>query len=181
MFKFLTELSPVICFFFGYKIGGIFNATLYMLIASVFSISLSFLIERKLNKVNLISTALLLVSASLTLVSGDTVFIKIKPTILYILFATIFCVTSFKWKPAIQQVLGGAIKLRDEQKWKSLNIRFMWFFLLMAILNETIWRNFSEETWVSFKVFGAMPLVIIFVLIQMPFLLKNKIENEDVV
>jgi intracellular septation protein len=174
MLKFITEFGPLIAFFIGYKTGGILEATLYMLVASVVGLVITYIRERKINTVNLVSSGLLLVSASLTLFSGNSIFIKMKPTVLYCVFAGVFLVTNFKWKPAIQYVLGTAIKFKDDKSWYRLNFRFMWFFILMAIANEFVWRSFSEEMWVSFKVFGAMPITIAFVLFQMPFILKNK-------
>jgi intracellular septation protein len=174
MLKFLTEFGPLIAFFIGYKNNGIFEATLYMLVASVIGLGVTYWKEKTVNMVNIISAGLLLISASLTLFSGNTIFIKMKPTVLYIIFALIFLVTNFKWQPAIKFVLGKAIHLKEDSKWKELNIRFMVFFLLMAVMNELVWRNFPEETWVSFKVFGALPLTLLFIIIQMPFIMRNK-------
>jgi len=178
MLKFITEFGPLIAFFIGYKTGGILEATLYMLVASMIGLCITYIKERKINMVNLISSGLLLVSASLTLFSGNSVFIKMKPTVLYCVFAGIFLVTNFKWKPAIQYVLGTAIKFKEEKNWYSLNLRFMWFFILMAFVNELVWRNFSEDIWVSFKVFGAMPITIVFILLQMPFIMKNQLPDD---
>ena len=174
MLKFFSEFGPLLAFFFGYKTGGILEATLYMLVASVIGISITYIYERKINTVNLISTALLLTSASLTLFSGNAIFIKMKPTVLYSLFAFIFFVTNFKWKPAVKYVLGSALKLKEEKNWHSLNLRFMWFFLIMAVTNELVWRNFDESVWVSFKVFGAIPITLLFIMLQIPFIMKNQ-------
>lgn len=174
MIKFLTEFGPLIAFFIGYKNNGILEATFYMLIASIAGLIITYAKEGRINAVNIISATLLLISASLTLLSGNSIFIKMKPTVLYIIFALIFLVTNFKWQPAIKFVLGRAITLKDDSKWKELNIRFMVFFILMAIMNEIVWRNFSEETWVSFKVFGALPITLMFMCVQMPFIMRNK-------
>lgn len=178
MFKFITEFGPIVAFFIGYKTGGILEATLYMLVVSVVTLIIIYIKDRKINKINLISSALLLASGSLTLFSGNSIFIKMKPTVLYCLFSCAFLVTNFKWKPAAKCLLGSAIKFREEKNWYSLNFRFMWFFLVMACANEAIWRNFSEDIWVSFKVFGAMPITIIFILLQMPFIMKNKLPDD---
>jgi intracellular septation protein len=178
MFKFVTEFGPLIAFFFGYKTGGIIEATIYMLISSVVAISITYIYERKINKVNLISAGLLLISASLTIFSGNPIFIKMKPTVLYCIFAGIFFITNYKWNPAIKYVLGHSIKLKETKHWYNLNFRFMWFFFAMAILNELVWRNFDESTWVNFKVFGCLPITLIFVMLQIPFLLRNQ-EIED--
>ncbi|PCJ25953.1 MAG: septation protein IspZ [Rickettsiales bacterium] len=178
MVKFLSEFAPLIAFFYGYKTGGILEATLYMVVVSVIGIVVTYIVERRINKVNLVTTALLLVSASLTLFSGNSIFIKMKPTVLYCLFALALFVTHFKWRPAIQYALGAAIKFKDQRAWYHLNKRFMFFFLLMAAANETIWRNFSEDIWVNFKVFGALPITIIFIMMQVPFIMKHKIDEE---
>lgn len=176
MLKFLTEFGPLIAFFVGYKINGILEATLYMLVASIIGLTITYWKEKTINTVNIISAALLLISASLTLFSGNAVFIKMKPTVLYIVFALIFLVTNFKWQPAIKFMLGKAISFKEDSKWRELNIRFMVFFLLMAAMNEVVWRNFPEETWVSFKVFGALPLTLLFIIVQMPFIMRNKLD-----
>ena len=178
MLKFFSEFGPLLAFFFGYKTGGILEATLYMLVASVISISITYICERKINTINLISSGLLLASASLTLFSGNAIFIKMKPTILYSLFAFLFFITNFKQKPAVKYVLGGTIKFKEEKNWHSLNLRFMWFFLIMAITNELAWRNFDESIWVNFKVFGAIPVTLLFIILQIPFIMKNQ-KSED--
>lgn len=178
MLKFITEFGPVIAFFIGYRVGGILEATLYMLVVSVISLLITYLKERKINSINLISSSLLFATASLTLFSGNSIFIKMKPTVLYCVFACVFLITNFKWKPAVQYLLGASIKFKEDKNWYSLNFRFMWFFILMACANEIIWRNFSEEIWVSFKVFGAMPITIIFILLQMPFIMRNKVSDD---
>lgn len=174
MVKFFSEIVPLLTFFVGYKMDGILTATLYMIVASVFGMMISYFYERRINKVNLFSTLLLTISAGITLSSGNLVFIKMKPTILYFLFAVIFLLTNFKWKPAIQHALGGTIKFRDEKCWYVLNIRFMYFFFAMGCLNELIWRNFDESLWVNFKVFGAMPITLVFTMLQIPFIMRNR-------
>ncbi len=180
MLKFFINFGPFLVFFIGYAIGGIFEATLYLLVASVIGISITYITERKINTINLISTSLVLITASLTLFSGNSVFIKIKPTVLYCIFACILLVTHFKWGPAIKFALGTTIKFKEEKNWYRLNLRFICFFLTMAIINEIIWRNFSEATWVSFKVFGTMPITMIFVLSQIPFIIKHKTPKNSI-
>jgi intracellular septation protein len=180
MFKFITEFGPLIAFFVGYKKSGILEATLYMLVASVIAVVVTYIYERKINKINLITTALLLISASLTLFSGNTMFIKMKPTVLYCIFASVFLITNYKWDPAIKYVLGHTIKLQDNKYWYILNLRFMWFFFVMAILNEVVWRNFDENTWVSFKVFGSLPITLIFVMLQVPFIMKHQNNDKEI-
>jgi len=177
MLKFLAEFGPMVVFFIGYSNHGVLTATVYMLIASVIGVIIIYVMEKKINMINIVSSGLLLISSSLTLFSGNSVFIKMKPTVLYIVFALIFFITNFKWQPATKIVFGKAISFKEEAKWRQLNIRFMFFFIIMAITNEVIWRNFAEETWVNFKVFGTLPITLLFMITQMPFIVRNKVET----
>lgn len=180
MLKFLIEIGPLIAFFIGYKTGDILNATIYTLIASIIGLGLSYAFAKKINGIMLISVLLLIVSATLTVVSGNSIFIKMKPTILYCIFAGILFVTMFTGSPAIKYALGDAIYLKEEKNWRQLNMRCMLFFIFMAIINELIWRFFGEDTWVNFKVFGAIPLTLLFVLLQIPYIMRHKkITPED--
>ena len=90
MLKFLAEFGPIVAFFIGYSNNGVLTATLYMLIASVIGVIIIYVMEKKINMINIVSSGLLLISSSLTLFSGNSVFIKMKPTVLYIIFALIF-------------------------------------------------------------------------------------------
>lgn len=177
MIKFLVELFPLVAFFVGYKTEDIFAGTLYMLIASVISIIALYIIEKRINKTSLISTVLILISGGLTLVSGDSQFVKMKPTILYILFALIILYTNYQNRPVVKYLFQSAI-IMEEDKWKIVNTQFMYFFFAMAGLNEIIWRTCSESVWVNFKVFWSLPITIIFVLFQVPFLLKNRLNTD---
>lgn len=179
MIKILIETGPLIVFFIGYKYGGILTAALWLLVASVIALAAGYLRTRKIEMVTLISTALVLVSSSLTLLVGDSSFIKMKPTILYLVFAIIFFGSIFSKKTAVEYMLEKAIKLDTASDWVALNLRFVVFFILMAIFNEYIWRNYSEETWVNFKVFGFLPATLLFILTQIPFVLKRQSQTDQ--
>ncbi len=177
MFKFLSEFAPLVAFFTGYFYGGsIETATLYMLISSVICISIYYFIARKLPLSTLVSSGVLLVSASIALLSGNSMYIKIKPTILYIIFGFSFFISAIKNKSFMKYMLDHFIGLEDKH-WNVLSYRTAVFFLFMAILNEIVWRNFAEISWVKFKVFGAIPVTIIFILSQMPYIFKNKLPD----
>lgn len=173
MIKVIAEFAPLVAFFYGYKTGGIMDATKYMLLISVITITITYVIDKTINKITIISTALLVVSGGFTIFSGNSIFIKMKPTVLYILFSAIFLITKYKGKPATKYILGSAINFKTEDSWITLNNRFMIFFLFMAISNEIIWRSFSEDDWVNFKVFGILPLTLAFTFSQVPFILRN--------
>jgi len=177
MLKFLSELAPLVAFFMGYFYGGsIQSATLYMLITSVICVSSCYLLEGKISISSIVSSGVLLISASIALISGNSMYIKIKPTILYVLFASIFLISALRNKSFMKYMLNHFIQLEDAS-WNILSYRSAIFFLFMAILNETIWRSFEESTWVKFKVFGAIPITIIFLAFQIPFILQNKITD----
>jgi len=177
MIKFLSEFGPLIAFFVGYKYGNIQGATLYMIVASVASVIICYILHRKVQTFSLVSSGILLLTGGITLLTGNAMFIKIKPTILYIIFGTSFFVSAIKNKPFMKYLLSGTIHL-EGKSWNILSYRFAFFFLLMAITNEIVWRNFEEIAWVKFKVFGAIPITLLFILIQVPFIIKNKVPSE---
>lgn len=179
MLKFLSEFGPLVAFLMGYIYGdGMRDAALYMLLSSVAGIAVCYIVERKVYTFSLISFGILFISAIATLSSGNSMFIKIKPTILYMIFSGIFLFTSIKNRPLIKSLLNNTFHLK-EQSWNVLSYRFAIFFFCMALVNELVWRNFDELFWVQFKVFGALPITVLFFLLQIPFLLKNRI-NDDI-
>lgn len=175
--KFFLEILPLIFFFIGYKSDGIIVATIYMVTASIISFIVSYFMKYKISKVNIISLAILIIASSITVFSGSGMFIKMKPTILYIVFSVLLFISNKSQYNGIKIILGEAISLKDQKKWQILNLRFMCFFLFMALLNEIVWRNTSEENWVNFKVFYSLPITMIFFIFQMPFIMKNRIEK----
>ena len=172
--KIAAEFFPLAVFFFCYKKSDMLDAAIYTAIASLVPIILFYVMDREINKTSVASLLLLCISISLSLISGDSRFIKMKPTALYIIFGAIFFVTSFKWTPASRYIFGSVVKTGNMDLWRKLNFRFMWFFWILACLNEIVWRNFAENTWVNFKVFGTLPLIFIFAMLQINYLLRNK-------
>ena len=180
MFKLLSEVGPVIALFAGFFYGGgIQNATLYMLITAVVCITLCYIIDKKVSKLSIISTSVLLVSGSVTLISGDSTYIKIKPTILYVIFGTIFLMSGIRRNPFIKYALESIVRLKEET-WITLSYRTAAFFFFMAVVNELVWRNCSDETWVKFKIFGVVPITFVFILFQLPILLRNKLPDSKI-
>jgi intracellular septation protein len=178
MLKFISEFGPWLAFFLGYRYGGMKLATMYAMGASCMGISLCYLIDKKVHNFSLLSFVLLAISGTLTLVSGDHMFVKIKPTILYLIFAVSFSISAMRNRPLVKTLFREVFDMQDS-RWKVLSYRFAGFFVFMAIVNEAIWRNFDELLWVKFKVFGVIPITILFILLQVPFLLKNKIDPKS--
>jgi intracellular septation protein len=173
MLKLLVEFGPIVVFFATYKYGDIFKATLWMVIVTAISLVVSYLIDKKLSMPLMISGATLLCTGGITLLSGDPMYIKMKPTIVYLVFGTILYTGYMTGKPLMKHVLGSAFSMEDFH-WVIISGRFAFYFFGMALTNEAIWRNFSENFWVNFKVFGAVPITFVFILFQVPFLLRNK-------
>lgn len=185
--KLVLEMGPLVVFFFAnYKgewlinnIGlfsgfekPIFPATAIFMAAIVIALIVSWTIARKIPVMPLISGIFVLVFGFLTLWLHNDTFIKMKPTIINTLFGLIlFGGLAFK-KSLLGYVLDSAFQL-DAEGWRKLTYRWAWFFIFLAVINELIWRNFSDDFWTTFKVFGVMPITIIFMVAQMPIIMKH--------
>ncbi len=174
--KFLNDYLPLIVFFACYKLAKTENplitATIYMLITTFVVLTVSYFLTKKIALVPLFSGIVLGFFGGLTILLQDEVFIKMKPTIINLLFAAILFYGFLMKKPLLSYLLEGQIKMNIEA-WLKLSLRWACFFVGLAILNEIIWRNFPTDFWVQFKVFGMMPLSILFTLSQVPFMMKE--------
>src|SRR5258708_39809654 len=152
--------------------SGIFVGTAVFMIAIVAALIVSYILTRRLPIMAIVSAVIVVVFGGATLFFQNETFIKLKPTIIYLLFTgTLFGGLIF-YKPCLAMVLGQVFHLTDEG-WRKLTIRWALFFLALAILNEIVWRTQSTDTWVTFKVFGVMPLTFIFAALQYPLLMKH--------
>lgn len=180
--KFLTDFVPIILFFTVYKLSShpkpIIPATIYLVGATIIALTIAYIFTKKIAKMPLISAILLGIFGGITIFSGDDLFIKIKPTLLNGLFSMILFIGCFYKKPLLSYLFDGAIKM-EKGHWLIFSRRWAFFFLFLAILNEIIWRNFSTDFWVQFKVFGMLPISIAFAMFNIPFILKysNKSPN----
>ncbi|PIT71111.1 septation protein A [Bartonella tribocorum] len=186
-FKFLLEMGPLVAFFFAnYKgewliknIGffqnfskPIFPATAIFMVAIIISLSLSWILAKQIPIMPLISGIFVLIFGFLTLWLHNETFIKMKPTIINSFFAFILFGGMFFKKPLLRYALDSTLKL-DDLGWQKLTYRWAFFFVFLALLNEIIWRNFSDNFWTNFKVFGVMPITVLFMLTQMPIIIKH--------
>lgn len=169
--KMLLEVGPLAVFFFANSQGGIFWGTGCFMVATLIALSLSFIIFKQIPMMPLVSGIFILFFGGLTLWLHDDLFIKIKPTLVNVMFGTILASGLFFQRYFLKYVLGEVFRLTDEG-WKLLTIRWAGFFFLLAAINEVVWRNFSDEFWISFKLFGIMPLTIVFAMSQMGLLKK---------
>jgi intracellular septation protein len=158
--------------------AGIFVATAVFMVAIVVALAISYALTRHLPLMPLVTAAIVVVFGGLTLFLQNETFIKLKPTIIYLLFAgTLFGGLIFG-KSFLAIVFDQVFHLTEEG-WRKLTLRWASFFVALALLNEIVWRTQSTDTWVAFKVFGVTPLVFIFAALQYPLLMKHDASGKD--
>src|SRR5437870_5386079 len=149
--------------------AGIFVATAVFMVAILASLAVSYALTRHLPVMAMVTAVVVVVFGTLTLVLHDDTFIKMKPTIIYVLFGGILLGGLWFNKPLLAIVFGQVFDLTDEG-WRKLTLRWAVFFLALAVLNEIIWRTQTTDFWVSFKVFGVLPLTFVFAALQYPLM-----------
>ena len=158
--------------------SGIFVGTAVFMVAIVAALIVSYVLTRRLPMMAVVSGIIVVVFGGATLIFQNETFIKLKPTIIYLLFAgTLFGGMIFK-KPLLAMVFDQVFHLTEEG-WRKLTVRWALFFLALAVLNEIVWRTQSTDTWVAFKVFGVMPITFIFAALQYPLLMKHDATAKD--
>jgi intracellular septation protein len=182
--KLVLELGPLVIFFFANSrgkalaaaypaldaLGGpIFIATAAFIVATLLALVVSYALTRRLPLMPFVTAIVVVVFGGLTLWLHDETFIKLKPTIIYLLFGGVLLGGLVFGKSLLGYVFESVFKLTDEG-WRKLTLRWGVFFVLLAVLNEILWRNVSTDTWVSFKVFGFLPLTIVFAMAQIPLI-----------
>jgi intracellular septation protein len=177
--KLILELGPLVVFFLTNNRYDIFIATGAFMAATIISLAGSRFLLKKIPVMPLVTGIFILVFGGLTLYLQNDVFIKMKPTIVNLLFAAALMGGLFFGRSLMKIVLNEVIKL-EEEGWRKLTIRWAAFFVVLAILNEIVWRNFSTDSWVAFKTFGIMPLTMIFMLAQIGLLQKYQLPENAV-
>lgn len=174
--KLALELGPLVLFFFANAKAGIFTATALFMVAVVISLGLSRILLKEWPVMPLISAVVVLIFGGMTLYWENEIFIKLKPTIVNTLFGIALLIGLAFGKPLLSIVMGSVFRLTDEG-WKKLTFRWALFFFVLATLNEIVWRTQTSDVWVNFKVFGIMPLTIIFALSQASLI--SRYEQKD--
>jgi intracellular septation protein len=184
--KLTLELGPLVLFFlanayadrFGVAEGRrIFAATGVFIVATLVSLVVHYALVRKLPIMPLVSGVVVVVFGGLTLWLDDELFIKLKPTIVNSLFGTVLLGGLYFGRPLLALVLDSVFDLTDEG-WRKLTLRWALFFFFLAALNEIVWRTQTTDFWVSFKVFGIMPLTLAFALLQTPLLMRHEVKKD---
>jgi intracellular septation protein len=171
LFKLVLEVGPLVLFFIANWRFGIFVATGVLMVGVVAALAASWMITRRLPIMPVVTAIAVLIFGSLTFVFHDQTFIKMKPTIVNFLFGLSLLGALAADKPLLPIVLDSVFALSDEG-WRKLTLRWGLFFLFLAALNEIVWRTQSTAFWVGFKVFGTIPITLIFALSQTPLILK---------
>ncbi len=176
LLKLMLELGPLVIFFLMNSYYGIFYATGAFMIATTVSLIASRVLLKRIPMLALVTGFFVIIFGALTIYLENETFIKVKPTIVNTLFATILAAGLYFQRPLLKLLLGEVLKLQEEG-WRLLTIRWACFFLFLAMLNEVVWRNFSTDTWVSFKVFGIMPLTFLFMMSQITLVIQYQLEE----
>jgi intracellular septation protein len=192
--KLALEFGPLLAFFFANARGEwiaervgflgalgepIFVATAVFMLATVISLSLSWVLTRTIPIMPLVAGVVVLVFGALTLWLHDELFIKIKPTIVNGLFSALLLGGLFIFRVSLLRYVFDTAFRIDEAGWHKLTIRWGLFLAFMALVNEVLWRNFSTDFWVAFKVWGNLPITIAFTLAQMPLIMRHSLDEDE--
>jgi len=170
--RFLLEVGPLGAFFVGYVGWNLMVATALLMVAISVSLFFSIRLEKRVPLMPLVTAAMVLIFGGLTLILQDEIFIKMKPTIVNGLFALALFTGHVLNRPLLRPLFGPVFEL-DDDGWRKLSLRWAFFFVFLGALNEVIWRNFSTDFWVNFKVFGNFPLTLIFAMLQVPLINRH--------
>jgi intracellular septation protein len=169
--KLVLDIGPLVLFFAANARFGIFAATGAFMVAVLIALAISYVMTRHVAVMPVVTAVIVLVFGGLTLILHDDLFIKLKPTIIYLLFGGTLLAGLALGKPFLSILFDQMFHLTEEG-WRKLTWRWALFFFVLAVLNEIVWRNFSTDTWVSFKLFGVVPLTFLFGALQYPLLLR---------
>ena len=173
LLKLLIELGPLLVFFLVYSRAGIYWATGVLMVATVVSLIASWSLLGRLLAMPVVTAVLVVVFGGLTFLLDDPRFIMVKPTIINLGFAGVLFGGLVMRRPLLKMLFGEAFNLTEEG-WRKLSVRWAVFFLTLAALNEVVWRNFSEAAWVNFKVFGILPLTLVFAMAQIGLIKRHE-------
>ncbi len=166
------DIGPLAVFFFANGRWGIFAGTAVFMVAVLVATIVSYALTRHLPLMTIVSGIVVLVFGGATLLFHNETFIKLKPTIIYLLFGGILLGGLYWGKSLLELVFDSVFDL-DAEGWRKLTVRWAIFFLLLAVLNEAVWRTQTTDVWVSFKVFAILPLTFVFAALQYPLIVRH--------
>ncbi len=171
-----VDYGPLLVFLAVYFTTDLLAATAALIAVTAVAVVLALWFERRVPWMPLVTAAVVGVFGGLTLWSGDEIFIKMKPTIVQVLFAAALLGGLALDRPVLKALMGAAWPM-DDLGWRRLSQRFAVFFLVMAVLNEAVWRTQTTDVWVLFKVFGLLGLTLVFSLSQLPLMTRHRLSE----
>jgi intracellular septation protein len=176
--KLVLDIGPLVLFFAANAKFGIYAATGSFMVAVLIALAVSYSLTRHIAIMPLVTAAIVLVFGGLTLILHDDLFIKLKPTIIYVLFGGTLLAGLALGKPFLSILFDQMFHLTAEG-WRKLTWRWSLFFFALALLNEIVWRTQTTDFWVSFKLFGVVPLTFVFGALQMPLITKYSADKKS--
>jgi intracellular septation protein len=177
LLKMVVEAGPLVAFFIANAKAGIFWATGVYMVAAAAALAVSWIMTRRLAIVPIVTLGFVIAFGGLTLALENEIFIKMKVSIVNALFGLILLGGLAFGKSLLKPVFGEAMNL-DDDGWRKLTLRWGVFFFAVAALNEVVWRSVSTDMWVNFKVFGILPLTLIFAMAQIPLMQRHMVEEQ---
>jgi intracellular septation protein len=183
--KLLIDIGPLIVFFvtnFAAPVPAalrIFVATGAFMVAMVTAMIYSAIRYQRISPLLLFSGFMVVILGGLTIWLHNDTFIKVKPTIYYVLVSGLLFFGLKTDRPFLKTVLGSAYPGLDESGWRLLTRNWAWFFAFMAVLNEAVWRTTTTDFWVGFKLWGAIPLTFLFAAVNVPMLMRHGLTKEE--
>jgi intracellular septation protein len=175
--KLVLDIGPLVLFFAANAKFGIYAATGAFMVAVLIALAVSYALTRHIAIMPVVTAVIVLVFGGLTLVLHDDLFIKLKPTIIYVLFGGALLIGLALGKPLLGLLFESVFHLTEEG-WRKLTWRWALFFLFLAVVNEIVWRTQTTDFWVSFKLFGVVPLTFAFGALQYPLLVKYNADKK---
>ncbi|MGO4124858.1 septation protein A [Inquilinus sp. YAF38] len=172
------EAGPLLIFFVANQVVGAMPAIAVFMAALVVAVALSVRLERRWPIMPMVSCVFVLIFGGLTLWLNDDLFFKLKPTVVNLLFAAILFAGLATGRNFLKLMMGTVFEL-DELGWRILTWRWAVFFVVLAVINEIVWRNFSFSFWAGFKLFGILPLTLVFAMAQMPVLMRHQVKPAE--
>jgi intracellular septation protein len=175
--KLVLDIGPLVLFFAANAKFGIYVATGGFMVAVLLALAVAYALTQRIEVMPLVTAVIVLIFGGLTLVLHDELFIKLKPTIIYVLFGGTLLAGLALGKPLLGLLFDSVFHLTEEG-WRKLTWRWALFFFFLAVANEIVWRTQTTDFWVSFKLFGVLPLTFLFAALQYPLLVKYSAEKK---
>ena len=171
--RFLLELGPLLLFFITYRRSGMNHGIIMLIMTTTLSVIISYILEKKIPIIAVIGATFIAVFGGLAIYFNNRIFFFMKPTFINFIFAMALIYTKFFQKKLILKNIFETVKMSN-RGWSRVTDHWIYFFVFLGLLNELIWRTQPESFWVSFKVFGIVPISLAFTALQVYMIKKHK-------